>query len=168
MAMTQQALNHLLFFCKAWSLGARFQESRFTDSEALLSINAGNNEHLYCAGCIIEDFVADSVYCFCVMFWELGLCAACDFGFLSDHSGEFGFASHRKSNQTRTQCLGLVYFQSELGRHCSGALFWHLTLKVSAAEKVVVFLYTPSPCPEKERVLSVSVPRYVKHGTCST
>lgn len=85
-------------------------------------------------GCVIEDFVSHSVYCFCMIFWEMGLCAA------SWPLWRVWLCSSQTSDKTRIQWRGLVHFQSELGRHCSGS-FLFLTLNPSAAEKV-----TAGPC----------------------
>ena len=45
-------------------------------------------------GCAFEDFVDPSVYCFCIMFWELSLCTPCDLRSLPEYSGESGFTAH--------------------------------------------------------------------------
>ncbi len=42
---------------------------------------------------VITDFMGQSVYCFCTMFRELGLCVACDFSSLVDDFEEFDFVS---------------------------------------------------------------------------
>lgn len=45
-------------------------------------------------GCAFEDLVDPSVYCFCIMFWELRLCTPCDSRSLAEYSGESGFTAH--------------------------------------------------------------------------